>query len=347
MKFDRTVLLAIVALVAIAAAASAYYGYDMWKESQPLKLKEKDFLEMYYLGYFENETVFASSFDETLNITFDMPFNPDDNLTALKAYVGDDLPIRYPAGWTSSSLGRIADVKVGDIPGLAEALLGLQEGDEETIGPLSPEEAFGRPVEENIIFTSDFAGVNQEFKIINISAENLTLQWIPEMGVKFTLPMFWGEQPIANPYWVWENATEVIDMDESNATILTTPTELDDLTLYPFWEEVSNASYNETTIWITTTPVIGYNFTYYGAIYSVEDVTEDTINISISYGNETYYQDVNRTMSFDRTMELNRIFDGILQDYLQQDLVRAGYSTSKMAGKIIYFRVKILTIYDI
>ena len=347
MKFDRTVLLAIVALVAIAAAASAYYGYDMWEESQPLKLKEKDFLEMYYLGYFENETVFASSFDETLNITFDMPFNPDDNLTALKAYVGDDLPIRYPAGWTSSSLGRIADVKVGDIPGLAEALLGLQEGDEETIGPLSPEEAFGRPVEENIIFTSDFAGVNQEFKIINISAENLTLQWIPEMGVKFTLPMFWGEQPIANPYWVWENATEVIDMDESNATILTTPTELDDLTLYPFWEEVSNASYNETTIWITTTPVIGYNFTYYGAIYSVEDVTEDTINISISYGNETYYQDVNRTMSFDRTIELNRIFDGILQDYLQQDLVRAGYSTSKMAGKTIYFRVKILTIYDI
>ena len=233
MKFDRTVLLAIVALVGIAAAASAYYGYDMWKESQPLKLKEKDFLEMYYLGYYENETVFASSFDETLNITFDMPFTPDDNLTALKAYVGDDLPIRYPTGWTSSSLGRIADVKVGDIPGLAEALLGLQEGDEETIGPLSPEEAFGRPVEENIIFTSDFAGVNQEFKITNISDENLTLQWIPEMGVKFTLPMFWGEQPIANPYWVWENATEVIDMDESNVTILTTPTELDELNVKP------------------------------------------------------------------------------------------------------------------
>jgi hypothetical protein len=161
------------------------------------------------------------------------------------------------------------------------------------------------------------------------------------------MPMFWGEEPIANPFWVWENATEVVDTNETHATIMTTPNVLDDLTLYPFWEEVSNASYNETTIWITTTPEIGYYFDYYGAVYTVENVTEDAINISIVYGNETYYQDVNRTMSFDRVMELDRIFEGILQDYVQQDLLAAGYSTGELAGETPFFRVHIITIYDV
>jgi FKBP-type peptidyl-prolyl cis-trans isomerase 2 len=347
MKLDKTVLLAIGILVAIAAATSAYYGYDIWQESRPLEIGEDDFVEMYYIGYYENETIFASSFNETVNITIDTPFTSNDNLTALKAYLGADSPVRYPAGWTSSSLGRIAGTKVGDIPGLRDALLGLGEGDEKTIGPLPPEEAFGLPVKENITFTSDFAGVSQEFKILNISDSNLSLQWVPELGMPFTLPMFWGEEPIENPYWIWENATEVIDMNETRATILTTPNVLDNLTLYPFWEEVSNASFNETTIWVTTTPEIGNNFTYYGATYTVEDVTETTINISITYGNETYYQDVNRTYSFNRTMTLDRMFEGILQDYIQQDLLAAGYSIGEMAGETVSFRVKILSIYDL
>lgn len=347
MKIDRTVLLAIGVLVVIAAAASAYYGYEQWEESRPLEVDEDDFVEMYYIAYFENETVFASSFGVTSNITSDTPFTPGDNLTALKAYIGTDAPTRYPTDWTSSSLGRIANAEVGELPGLMDELIGMQEGDEKTIGPLPPEEAYGFPIEENITFSSALAGVSQNFKIATISNGNLTLHWIPNIGEKFTLPMFWDEEPIANPYWVWKNATEVVAMNETSATVFTTPNELHDLTLYPFWENVSDATYNETTISLSTTPAVGETFTYYGATYTVEDVTEDFINISIIYGNETYYQGVNRTLSFNRTFQLNRIFPGVQQSYIQQDLLAAGYTTGEMAGKTVYFRVKILNIYAI
>ena len=223
----------------------------------------------------------------------------------------------------------------------------MQEEDEKTIGPLLPEEAYGLPIEENITFSSSFAGVSQDFKIASIADGNLTLQWIPDIGEKFTMPMFWGEAPVANPYWVWKNATEVVAMNETSATVFTTPNELHGLTLYPFWENVSDATYNETTIFLSTTPAVGETFTYYGATYTVEDVTEDFINISIIYGNETYYQGVNRTLSFDRTIQLNRIFSGVQQDYIQQDLLAAGYTTGEMDGKTVYFRVKIINIYDI
>ncbi|MDD3493819.1 MAG: FKBP-type peptidyl-prolyl cis-trans isomerase [Candidatus Thermoplasmatota archaeon] len=348
MKLEKPVLLAIVALVTVAAAASGYYGYELWKEGQPLEVKTGDFVEMYYIGYLENETVFASSFSDQTDVTVDTPFHENATnatLTLFKAYVGEGLPSRYPPGWTSSSLGRIVGARLGDLPGLRKGLLGMREGQEKTIGPLSPENAYGLPVEEGITFTTDFAGVDQEFMILNVTDGNLTLTWMPVIGEKFTLPMFWGEEPIPNPYWVWSNATEVTNMTETEATILTTPNRLSDLTLYPFWENTTEATYNETTISLTTTPEVGLNFTYYGAVYTVENVTADIINISIQYGNQTYYQDVNRTMSFPRTMTITRIFEDIPQQQLQQDLQAAGYSTGEMAGKTVYFRVHLVNIH--
>lgn len=346
MTLEKSVLLAIGALVAIAAAASGYYGYELWKESQPLEVENGDFVEMYYIGYLQNGTVFASSFSNQTAITPDTPFENTTNatLTLFKAYVGEDSPSRYPAGWTATSLGRIAGARVGDLPGLREGLLGMREGEEKTIS-LPPKRAYGLPVEEGISFSTDFVGVEQEFMVLNVTDDNITLKWMPTIGEKFTPPMFWGEEPIPHPHWVWNNATEVINVTETEATVFTTPTTLSNLTLYPFWENTTHATYNETTISLTTTPEVGQEFTYYGAIYTVENVTTDTINISIKYGNQTYYQDVNRTMTFPRTMNLTRIFEHIPQQQLQQDLQAAGYSTGDMAGKTVTFRVHLVAIH--
>ncbi|MDD3493481.1 MAG: peptidylprolyl isomerase, partial [Candidatus Thermoplasmatota archaeon] len=182
-----------------------------------------------------------------------------------------------------------------------------------------------KPLVPEVIFTSDFMGVSQEFMITSINDDNISLLWRPVLGELFTMPMFWGEEPVENPYWVWSNATEVTSFNATHATICTTPNQLTNLTLYPFWENTTNATYNETTISLTTTPEVGANFTYYGAVYTVEYVTDDVINISIQYSNQTYYQDVNRTMTFPRSMTLTRIFENVPRQYLEQDLQAAGY----------------------
>lgn len=61
MKLEKSVIVAIIALVLLAGAASGYYGYEIWKEHQPLKVEKGDFVEFYYIGYFENGSIFDSS----------------------------------------------------------------------------------------------------------------------------------------------------------------------------------------------------------------------------------------------------------------------------------------------
>ncbi len=339
MKLERSVILAIVVLVAIAAAASGYYGYGVWKEHQPLKVESGDFVEIYYIGYLENGSIFDSSFGND-NITVDTPFNESKNLTSLKAYIGSGTPSKYPTGWEPRNYSVIK--------GLWEGMLGMKEGDEKTL-VIPPEEAYGMPAEAGVIFTSNFTGVDQKFMIteVNLTNDTISLKWMPEIGKNFTMPMYWSSGYLPNPYWVWKNATEVISFNDTNATIKTTPNKLDNLTLYPFWENDTTASFDNSTISLTTTPEIGSNFTYYGYTYTVENVTEDKINISIIYGNKTYYQEVNKTLTFNRTLSITRLFNNIPGDYLKKELNREGYSFDKLAGKTLYYKIKIVHIYRV
>jgi len=89
------------------------------------------------------------------------------------------------------------------------------------------------------------------------------------------------------------------------------------------------------------------NFTYYGYTYTVENVTDDTINISVTSGNETQYVDVEKNLTFNRTFNVTRMFEEIPQDYLKDDLEASGYTFSPMAGKTVYFKVKVLHIYRV
>ncbi|MEM2583660.1 MAG: right-handed parallel beta-helix repeat-containing protein, partial [Candidatus Thermoplasmatota archaeon] len=67
-------------------------------------LNEGDFAEIYYIGYFENGTVFASSFNT--NVSYNTPFDEKNyNLTPLRIYMGN-FPEKYPEGWSYVSLGN-------------------------------------------------------------------------------------------------------------------------------------------------------------------------------------------------------------------------------------------------
>ncbi|MEA2055141.1 MAG: FKBP-type peptidyl-prolyl cis-trans isomerase [Candidatus Thermoplasmatota archaeon] len=339
MKLERPVILAIVILVAIAAAAGGYYGYELWKEKQPLKVEKGDFVEIYYIGYFENGSIFDSSFSDE-NITKDTPFNESMGLAPLRAYIGDGVPSSYPEGWGAGNYNVIE--------GLWEGMLKMKEGDEKKLS-IRPEKAYGLPVQEGITFFSDFTGVRLNFMIIDINSTNgtISLKWMPEIGEKFTMPMYWADGYIEYPYWIWENATEVISFNNTTATIKTTPNKMDDLTLFPFWENATEASFNDISVSLTTNPEIGSSFTYYGYTYNVEDVTEDKINISIVYGNETYYQEVDKTVVFNRTLNVTRIFGEIPEDYLKKDLKNEGYTSDEMAGETLYYKIKVNHIYKL
>ncbi len=347
MKLEKSVVAAIVVLVALAAMASGYYGYEKWLETQPSKLEKKDFAEIYYIGYFENGSVFASSFQE--NATKDTPFDEGVyNLTSLKLYFEEGYPSEYPEGWDYGDLGAIRGWKIDKIEGLYEGMRGMKEDEERVIGPLPPEKGFGRAVVENLEFTTNIlTGIEETFIVRNITEAEVDVAWVPEVGKKFTMPSVWGDDIIDYPYWLWENATEILSFNDTYVQVKTTPGEMENLTLYSFWENKTKAIVNETTITLITTPDVGSNFTYYYYIVTVEAVTEDKINVSIASVNETTYWDFNRTIRFNKTTELSRLFNDIPWEYLENDFEELGYSFHELAGNTLYYRVKVLHIYKV
>lgn len=338
----------IIALVIIVGIAASIYAYDIWKAKQPLSLKKGDFAELYYIGYLENHSVFASSFiggNITYNTSFD---NKNYTLLPLKIYMGKNIPHKYPKGWSYADLGTIKRWKISDIKGLYKALLGMKEGEEKII-KLNASQAFGkRPIEGLKFNTSILFGFPAEFEVSAIHNETMDLKWMPYVGQIITMPQQWYNVIIGKPYWIWNNATKVISFNDTHVILETTPNKLDNLTLYPWWNGMSNASYNETKIWITTTPPLG-NFTIYYGSYEIPgkvlNVTKDKIEVVVSYGgNETSYK-LNRTEVFNRSIELPRIFKEFPKIYLENDLRKIGYSFHELAGETVYFRIRLLKIY--
>ncbi len=352
----------IVALVIIVAVTGGIYAYEvaegkgideMFKEwwekvTEKKVLGEGDFAEIYYIGYFENKTVFASSFEG--NVTYDTPFDENAyNLTPLKIYLGKDFPKKYPNGWSYGDIGRIEGMKVSDIPGLYEALKGMKKGSEKTI-ELEPDEAFGLPVENGTVFnTSLIFGFDAKFEVVAVRETTIDIKWLPYKGQIISMPQYWYDFPVYQPYWLWENATEVISFNESYVTLKTTPNQLENLTLYTWWEGASNVSFNDTKIWITTTPPLG-DFviqTPYGSINGkVLNITEDRISVEYGVENESIVVEINRTEVFNRSIELPIIFEGIQKIYMDDDLKKEGYSFHELAGKKVFFRVKLLRIHN-
>ncbi len=338
----------IIALFIMLAVAGSIYGYDVWKSSQPLVLKDGDFAEIDYILYDENHTVISSTFIQ--NVSYNVSFD-DSNYTSIpiKIYFGKDYPVVYPEGWSYSDLARIEGVKISDIPGLYNEMKGMKEGEEKTI-LLTPENGFGKKVHTGMkVNTSMILGFNTTFEIMELKNTSAILKWMPSIGDVISIPQYWYDKPIHQPYWLWENATEVIGMNDTNVTLKTTPNVLDNLTLYPWWENLSTAGYNDSKIWITTTPKNGSNFTIttpYGSVYGeVKNVTKDKINVVVYYNGNASNYELNRTEVFDRIISLPRTFS-IGNMYLEE-MLEKGYSFHKLAGKNLYIRVKLVKIYRV
>lgn len=344
MKIEKSVAFALVLLVAMAGISSGLYLASVWENLQDPTVSQDDFVELYYIGYLSNDTVFDSSFQDAINVTPGMSLDDIQNYTLepLKVYIGDGSPTAYPDGWSQQ------DYSV--VEGFWKGLLDMEEGDTRIIGPIPPSEGYGLPLTTNISFrTASLTGTDLPFEIVNLSEDVATLIWAPAIGEIFTVPYYWGVSPIEDPYWIWENATEVIFLNETTGLVKTTPNKLTDLTYFPIdiFENTSSASYDDDTITITTTPEEGASTDYYGATITVEHVTQDSLNISIIYGGNITYEEMPRDETFNRTMELPRLFEGIPLYYLEDDLSDRGYSTHEMAGQTLYFKVKVLSIYEV
>lgn len=342
----KELTIGVIALVAIIAIAGGYYIY----EQQDLKtLKEGDFSEVYYIGYFNNYTVFNSSFGQEVpyNTSFD---NKIYNLTPLKVYMGEKTPTKFPEGWTYGDLGSIEDEHVYQIPGLFEALKGMKKGEEKTVS-LSANNAFGLAITNGTRFvTAEILSFNTTFEIVSINGVTVDIKWVPEIGQMITMPQYWYDTPVEDPHWLWENATEVMAINGNNLTLRTTPNILDNLTLYPWWENQSSVTYNDTTISITTTPR-EENFTidYMGMIIygKVLNITSNIIKIEYTYGNQTMADQLNRTFTFNRSIDMPNLFEDVQKASVEEDLQKEGYNFNHLAGNNITFRVKLLKIYRV
>jgi FKBP-type peptidyl-prolyl cis-trans isomerase 2 len=328
----------------MAGISSGLYLFRVWENLQDPVVSQGDFVELYYIGYLANGTVFDSSIQNSHNVTPDTSLDETGNITleSLKAYIGDDSPTTYPDGWTQQ------DYSV--VEGFWKGLRDMEEGDTKVIGPIPPTEGYGLPISANVSFrTATLTGIDLSFQIVNLSDDVATLLWTPSIGEIFTMPQYWGVSPIEVPLWLWENATEVIMLNDTTAVVKTTPTKLTDLTFFPIdiFENTSTASFDEDTITITTTPEEGASTEFYGATITVENVTEDMVNISIIYGGNITYDEMPRKETFNRTMELSRLFMGIPLYYLEADLDDMGYSSHELAGQTLYFKVKVQTIYEV
>ena len=69
MKMDKSVAVALIVLVALAGISTGLYVSDILEDMKEPVVNKNDFVEVYYLGYLANGTVFDSSIQDNINIT--------------------------------------------------------------------------------------------------------------------------------------------------------------------------------------------------------------------------------------------------------------------------------------
>jgi len=291
--------IAIIALVVIIVGALSVYLIatngeylgNLFSEKQQEKgaIAIGDCIDMNYIGkYASNGTVFDSSYSDVENKSGGTP---------LKVFVSLNKSEMPPAEYQSYSSGIIE--------GLMEGLIdsGLKEGEHSTIGPIPPEKAYGANKLKlgDVFNTSNFAlntlnpslSLNQTLQVTNLTSDYISLKWInvEDFG-KFTMPqIILNDLESENqmdmillppPYYIWENATEIINISDESVVAKTTPTKSEKLSenleiiQYGFgtsdimfiFPDATTATWNDTTITVTSSPDIGniyyYNYSYYG-----------------------------------------------------------------------------------
>jgi len=259
---------------------------------------------------------------------------------------------------------------------LIEGLVGLKEGQTLTIGPISPEKAYGvAPKTGDVIHVSDESlaqDMNLEFIDIKENASvppefqdlipgNTTTLYVLKdnsyfIGLELTL------------YQSWPNATVVTKINETMMWIKTTPPEdkmtnftWKELDLYgyeiSYWENASTVTtLNETTIIVTHTPTVGQKMEIISGTsqveYTVVNLTSDKINVSFEdYDGNLSYTELDRTVTIVRNESQNITYSWPyeMMDYVLSFLSdidpTISYSLHPYAGESVIFEVEIDKVY--
>jgi FKBP-type peptidyl-prolyl cis-trans isomerase 2 len=364
--------IALIALVVIVVAALSVFliavNSDIFENlfKEKLTISEGDCADVNYIGrYSSNNTIFDKSYQFADNKSGGTP---------LKVFVS------YNATATSPKAGYTA----GMIKGFMDGIIGMQEGQTKTIGPIPPEKAYGaKKLTVGSIFTTQYLafGMNQTVEVTGYTGENLSLKWTAlENLSKFTMP-----QLVINnlqsqnetemviyppPYYIWENSTSIINITDTTVTVMTTPTKATNLSnivkdvrygdkqmlIFP---NATTASWTNTTITVVCSPVKGQNYSFQTQGYSglinvtvlINNITGDIINVSIinDQSPEPTFLDVYRTFTFNRTFVLPRLYKDIPSMYISyfyaQDIQKAGYSLEPLAGESLTFEVTVEKVY--
>ena len=377
MQSEKIAVIALVVIIvgALSVYLFATYGEDIFDnlfgengETEPgATIALGDCADVNYIGkYASNGTVFDLSYEDVENKTGGTP---------LQMFIS-----------TNSSEPAPKPGYMGIIEGLAEGLDELKENDTATIGPIPPEKAYGAKklgIGDTFSTINLALEMNQTVQVTDLTSDSISLKWINVENLgKFTMPqmilknlssMDQNEMIIfPPPHSIWENSTEIINITDETVTVKTTPTKNESLseTLEPIqysiadvmfiFPDATTATWNETTITITSSPEIGKSYPYsqdtgYGyamnMTFTVESIINDTINISVMYedSDEKMYQEVNSTVEFNRTFTMPRSYNNIplmYQEYLfAEDIQREGYSLHELAGESLTFEVEIVKVY--
>ena len=364
--------IALIALVVIVVAALSVFliavNSDIFENlfKEKLTISEGDCADVNYIGrYTSNNTIFDTSYTYPQNKSGGTP---------IKIFVSFD------ANATSPKAGYTKDM----IKGFMNGLIGLSEGQTKIIGPIPPEDAYGaKKLTPGAIFTTQYLafGMNQTVEVTSYTSENLSVKWIQmeDLG-NFTMPrLVINNLQSSNetemviyppPYYIWENSTFIVNITDTNVTVSTTPTKSTNLTdvvkdvqygekqmlIFP---NATTASWNDKTITIVCSPIIGHNYSFQTAGYtgmvnitiSINNITGDIINVTITndQSTEPTYLDIYRTVTFNRTFVLPRIYKDIPSMYISyfyaQDIQDAGYSLEPLAGESLTFEATVEKVY--
>lgn len=387
MKNEKIAILALIIIIAAALSVLLFssLGDDLMDNlfsdtSSPQEsniIEDGDCADVHYIArYASNNTIFDSSYNDT---------DERSGGTPLQIFVTTDETTQKPSGFSNYTSSYIS--------GLMDRLIGTKQGESYTF-EIPPEEAYGanRLNVGDRFNSSSFAlntlnpslSLNQTLEVTKLDDNNFSLKWVNlDSYEKFTMPQMVLNDLLASTYedmillpplyFIWENASEIVNYTDDTVTIKTTPTKTENLyesfepiqygfdenEVFALFPDETIASYDEDTITLRSNPEVGaeyeYSYSYYGQeivmIYIVENLTEETIGFTIDIPeyNQTQNQTVVRSIEFNRTYDFPRNYENLPINYQETligaDLEREGYSLHELAGETLIFEVSIEQVY--
>jgi FKBP-type peptidyl-prolyl cis-trans isomerase 2 len=362
--------IALIALVIIVVAALSTFliaiNTDIFQNlfKEKLTIAEGDCADVNYIGrYTSNNTIFDKSYEFANNKSGGTP---------LKVFVSFNETATSPkAGYTT-----------GMIKGFTKGLIGLQEGQTKTIGPIPPVDGYGaNKLKAGDSFHSKALTasnlnyqINQSLQLVNWTSGNISVKWMNVEGLgNFTMPegiiiadlsqITMSPYEYLPPYYLWPNSSHITNITNDNVIITTTPTKAknisDNITFISTNDKIgfvfpnaTTAVWNNTKITVQSSPVKGskYKMNYSGSLLNITvgNITQTHINVSVEYGGQTQNLQSNRTMTFNRTYTMRRIFvlSTMYASYIiGQDVENAGFSLNPLSGEYLTFEVTIEKVY--